>query len=79
MAWAFRVVAYARVPILPIERVLKIVTLKNFDGCTSCMPSSLKEYISPWPAQVQISLYQPQDSRIQTQKWVDVAIDAASG
>ena len=29
-------------------RVLKIVTLKNFDGCTSCMPSSPKEYISPW-------------------------------
>ena len=25
------------------ERVLKIVTLKNFDGCTSCMPSSPKE------------------------------------
>ena len=30
------------------KRVLKIVTLKNFDGCTSCMPSSPKEYISPW-------------------------------
>ena len=29
------------------KRVLKIVTLKNFDGCTSCMPSSPKEYISP--------------------------------
>ena len=29
---------------LPIEHVLKIVTLKNFDGYTSCMPSSLKEY-----------------------------------
>ena len=26
----------------------KIVTLKNFDGCTSCMPSSPKEYIHPW-------------------------------
>ena len=38
---------HARMPILPIECVLKIVTLKNFDGCTSCMPSSLKEYISP--------------------------------
>ena len=25
-----------------------IVTLKNFDGGTSCMPSSLKEYIRPW-------------------------------
>ena len=36
-----------RMPILPIECVLKIVTLKNFDGCTSCMPSSPKEYISP--------------------------------
>ena len=31
-----------------IEHVLKIVTLKNFDGCTSYMPSSPKEYISPW-------------------------------
>ena len=39
---------YASVPKLPIERVLKIVTLKNFNGCTSCMPSSPKEYISPW-------------------------------
>ena len=29
---------------LPIEHVLKIVTLKNFDGYTSCMPSSPKEY-----------------------------------
>ena len=36
-----------RMPILPIERVLKIVTLKNFDGCTSCMPSSPKVYIRP--------------------------------
>ena len=36
----------ACVPILPIERVLKIVTLKNFDGCTSCMPSSLKESLT---------------------------------
>ena len=27
--------------------VLKILTLKNFDGSTSCMPSSPKEYISP--------------------------------
>ena len=27
---------------LPIEHVLKIVTLKNFDGYTSCMPSSPK-------------------------------------
>ena len=34
-------------PILPIECVLKIVTLKNFDGCTSCMPSSPKEYNKP--------------------------------
>ena len=38
--------SHARMQILPIERVLfKIVTLKNFDGCTSCMPSSPKEYI----------------------------------
>ena len=29
---------------LPIEHVLKIVTLKNFDGYTSCMPSSPKKY-----------------------------------
>ena len=27
--------------------VIKIVTLQNFDGCTSCMPSSPKEYICP--------------------------------
>ena len=40
--------SHARMPILPIERVLKIVTLKNCDGCTSCMPSSPKEYIHPW-------------------------------
>ena len=29
---------------LPIEHVLKIITLKNFDGYTSCMPSSPREY-----------------------------------
>ena len=33
----------ACMPILPIEHVLKIVTLKNFDGGNSCMPSSRKE------------------------------------
>ena len=35
-------------PIPPIEHVLKIVTLKDFDCSTSCMPSSPKESISPW-------------------------------
>ena len=35
-------VCTARVPIPLIERVLKIITLENFDGCTSCMPSSPK-------------------------------------
>ena len=27
-----------------VERVLKTVSLKNLDGCTSYMPSSPKEY-----------------------------------
>ena len=28
-------------------RAYRTLTLKNFDGCTSCMPSSPKEYIRP--------------------------------
>ena len=35
-----------------------IVTLKNFDGCTSCMPSSPKEYICPWIRRYDIEWYE---------------------
>ena len=42
---------------MPIKRVLKIVSLKNFDGCTSCMPSSPKEYKHPWLHGVSAELF----------------------
>ena len=39
--------SHACMPILPIEMCSKNSNTENFDGCTSCMPSSPKEYISP--------------------------------